>query len=108
MKVILASSSIFRKQLLSKLRVPFKCISPEIDESRQKDESVTNYVKRLSINKASKVAESHPGCVVIGSDEVADLNNKSLFNRRRTDPFAVFIQHLEPAEVGLPENCEPP
>ena len=78
MKVILASSSVFRKQLLSKLRVPFTCISPNIDESRHIRESVTKYVKRLSINKALKVAESHPGCIVIGSDEVADLNNKIL------------------------------
>ena len=78
MKVILASSSVFRKQLLSKLQIPFKCISPNIDESRQKGESVTNYVKRLSIQKASKIADSHAGCIVIGSDEVADLNNKIL------------------------------
>ena len=78
MKVILASSSVFRKQLLSKLRIPFKCISPDIDESRKKGESVPNYVKRLSIQKASKVAETNAGCIVIGSDEVADLNNKIL------------------------------
>ena len=78
MKVVLASSSVFRKQLLSKLRIPFKCMSPDIDESRQRGESVTKYVKRLSINKALKVAESQAGCIVIGSDEVADLNNKVL------------------------------
>ena len=78
MKVILASSSVFRKQLLSKLRIQFKCISPDIDESRQNGESVTNYVKRLSIQKALKVAESNAGSIVIGSDEVADLNNKIL------------------------------
>ena len=78
MKVILASSSIFRKQLLSKLRIPFKSISPDIDESRKKGESVPNYVKRLSIQKALKIAETNAGCIVIGSDEVADLNNKIL------------------------------
>ena len=78
MKVILASSSIFRKQLLSKLRIPFKCISPDIDESRKKGESVPNYVKRLSIQKALKVAKTNAGCIVIGSDEVADLNNEIL------------------------------
>ena len=78
MKVILASSSVFRKQLLSKLRIPFKCISPDIDESRKKGESVPNYVKRLSIQKALKVAETNAGCIVIGSDEVADSNNKIL------------------------------
>ena len=78
MKVILASSSVFRKQLLSKLRIPFKCISPDIDESRKKGESVPKYVKRLSIQMALKVAETIAGCIVIGSDEVADLNNKIL------------------------------
>ena len=78
MKVILASSSVFRKQLLSKLRIPFKCISPDIDESRKKGESVPNYVKRLSIQKALKVAETNAGCIVRGSDEVADLNNEIL------------------------------
>ena len=78
MKVILASSSVFRKQLLSKLGIPFKCISPDIDESRKKGESVPNYVKRLSIQKALKVAETNAGCIVIGSDEVADLNNEIL------------------------------
>ena len=78
MKVILASSSVFRKQLLSKLGIPFKCISPDIDESRKKGESVPNYVKRLSIQKALKVAETNAGSIVIGSDEVADLNNEIL------------------------------
>ena len=78
MKVILASSSVFRKQLFSKLKIPFKCISPNIDESRQKGESVKDYVKRLSIQKALRVADSHAGCIVIGSDEVADLDNKIL------------------------------
>ena len=78
MKVILASSSVFRKQLLSKLRIPFKCISPDTDESRKKAESVPNYVKRLSIQKALKVAETNTGCIVIVSDEVADLDNKIL------------------------------
>lgn len=78
MTVILASSSIFRKQLLSKLRISFKCISPDIDESRLAGESVRNYVKRLSINKAHRVASSNARSIVIGSDEVADLNGQIL------------------------------
>ena len=74
MTVILASSSKFRKQLLSKLRIPFKCISPNIDESRLKHESVSSYVKRLSIEKARKVGASCRNSIIIGSDEVADLD----------------------------------
>jgi septum formation protein len=78
MTVILASSSKFRKQLLSKLRIPFKCISPDIDESRLKNESVSSYVKRLSIEKARKVGTSSRNSIIIGSDEVADLDGTIL------------------------------
>ena len=78
MTVILASSSIFRKQLLSKLKIAFKCISPDVDESRLRGESVRDYVKRLSIDKANKVASNNSNSIVIGSDEVADLNGKIL------------------------------
>ena len=78
MTVILASSSKFRKQLLSKLRIPFKCISPDIDESRLKNESVSSYVKRLSIEKARKVGTSCLNSIIIGSDEVADLDGTIL------------------------------
>ena len=76
MKVILASSSKFRKQLLDKLNISFKCISPDIDEKRLNDEAVRDYVKRLSIDKASKIACSNQKSIIIGSDEVADLKGK--------------------------------
>ena len=76
MKVILASSSKFRKQLLNKLNISFKCISPDIDEKRLDNEAVKDYVKRLSIEKASKIACSNQKSIIIGSDEVADLKGK--------------------------------
>ncbi len=78
MNVILASSSIFRKQLLSKLGIPFKCISPDINERRIKGESVNEYVQRLSIEKAKKIGVSNKSSIIIGSDEVADLEGKIL------------------------------
>ena len=78
MNVILASSSIFRKQLLLKLNIPFKCISPDINESRLDGETVTKYVKRLSIEKAKKIATNNKSSIIIGSDEVADLNGHIL------------------------------
>ncbi len=76
MNVILASSSVFRKQLLSKLDIPFKCITPNINEKKIKGESVYQYVKRLSIEKAKKIAANNKNSIVIGSDEVADLDGK--------------------------------
>ena len=76
MKVILASRSKFRKQLLDKLNISFKCISPDIDEKRLNNEAVKDYVKRLSIEKASKIACSNQKSIIIGSDEVADLKGR--------------------------------
>ena len=76
MKVILASSSKFRKQLLDKLNISFKCISPDIDEKRLNNEAVKDYVKRLSIEKASKIACSNHKSIIIASDEVADLKGR--------------------------------
>jgi len=78
MNVVLASSSKFRKQLLCKLNIPFTCISPNIDEKKFQNETVTHYVKRLSIEKAKKVAQNRYDSIIIGSDEVADLNGKIL------------------------------
>ena len=78
MKIILASSSIFRRQLMSKLGVPFDHISPDIDETRLKGEIVKDYVKRLSIQKAFKIAKDQSNAIVIGSDEVADLDGMIL------------------------------
>ena len=76
MKVILASSSKFRRQLLDKLNISFKCISPDIHEKRLNNEAVKDYVKRLSIEKASKIACSNQKSIIIGSDEVADLKGR--------------------------------
>ena len=76
MKVILASSSKFRRQLLDKLNISFKCISPDIDEKRLNNEAVKDYVKRLSIEKASKIACSNQKSIIIGSDEVAELKGR--------------------------------
>ena len=77
-KIILASSSKHRKKLMKQLKIPFSCISPDIDERRIKNESVTSYVKRLSIEKAEKVASVNTQAIIIGSDEVAIINNKIL------------------------------
>jgi len=76
--IILASSSKHRKKLLEQLKIKFKTISPDIDESRQKDETVSRYVKRLSLEKAMKIAQKHKNSIVIGSDEVAEVNGKIL------------------------------
>ena len=76
--LILASSSPFRRELLSRIHLPFRCISPDIDETQQAGETATSYVKRLSLQKAQEVAHKHASCMVIGSDQCAYLNGEIL------------------------------
>ena len=77
-KLILASSSIHRRKLLKQLKLPFTIAKPNIDESRKKNESINQFVKRLSREKAMKIAQDHKDSIVIGSDEIAVCNNKVL------------------------------
>ena len=69
--IILASSSKYRKALLSRLTIDFDCLSPEIDETPLLNESAKLLATRLSLQKAKEIAESHIGAWVIGSDQVA-------------------------------------
>ena len=77
-KIILASSSIHRKKLLKQIKLNFTAISPDIDESRNKNEPINKFVKRLSIEKAMKIAMLKKNSIVIGSDEIAVVDNKIL------------------------------
>ena len=78
MNIVLASSSKHRKKLLQQLKVKFKTISPNIDETRLKGEDTSRYVRRLSIEKALRIAHDCKDSIVIGSDEVAVVGNKIL------------------------------
>ncbi|MAY43566.1 MULTISPECIES: nucleoside triphosphate pyrophosphatase [unclassified Neptuniibacter] len=77
-KLILASSSPFRRQILDKLQLEYSCISPDIDESAIEDEKPEDLVARLAVEKAQKIAETENDCLIIGSDQVAVLNNEIL------------------------------
>ena len=74
MALILASSSPFRKELLSKLGLAFSIHAPNVDESRQTGETPEQLVYRLAQLKAKEVAKSHQG-LIIASDQVATLQN---------------------------------
>ena len=77
-ELILASSSAHRIELMERLRIPFRSQPPDIDESIMDNETPAALVKRLALGKALKVAENHPGALVIGSDEVAALKGQIL------------------------------
>ena len=74
--LLLASSSVYRRELLSRLRLTFSCSSPDIDESHRPGEAAHELVKRLSLEKAQALATSHPAHLIIGSDQVAVLNEQ--------------------------------
>lgn len=76
--IILASSSIYRRELLSRLQIPFNTFSPEIDETPQPNESIEALVLRLSKEKAKIAANKYPKAICIGSDEVAALEGTIL------------------------------
>jgi len=70
-RLILASTSAYRRELLGRLRLPFECQPPACDEQRLPDEPAQALAMRLARLKAEAVAARHPGSVVIGSDQVA-------------------------------------
>ena len=77
-KLILASSSPYRRQLLDRLRLEYECLSPGVDESLTDGESAVDYVRRLAEAKSAAVAQKYPQAVVIGSDQCALLDGKVL------------------------------
>jgi septum formation protein len=77
-QLILASTSIYRRHLLERLRLPFSVIASDVDELALPDEAPAPLARRLALAKAQAVAAQHPECVVIGSDQVADLNGEAL------------------------------
>ena len=76
--LILASSSIYRRELLTRLQLPFTCISPEVDENSLANELPQETALRLAQLKAKKVSLSHPNALIIGCDQVATLDNIQL------------------------------
>ena len=76
--LLLASSSPYRRELLQRLRLPFSWASPDIDERRLPDEPAAELVRRLARQKAQALAASHPGHLIIGSDQVAVLGEQVL------------------------------
>lgn len=77
-RLILASSSAYRRELLSRLQLPFEAIAPDLDETPQPGEAPQDTALRLAREKAAAVASRHPGALVIGSDQVATLDGMQI------------------------------
>ena len=77
-RLILASTSRYRRDLLQRLRVSFDVVSPEVDETPTPGEAPKALAERLAMAKAVAVATKNPDAVVIGSDQVAELDGMSI------------------------------
>jgi septum formation protein len=76
--LILASSSEFRRELLQKLEIPFRSISPRVDETPLDGEKPHETALRLAQVKARKIGDEYPHALVIGCDQVATLDGEQL------------------------------
>ena len=76
--LLLASTSLYRKELLGRLHLPFETVPPGVEETPFANEQPAELASRLALAKARAVSDLRPDCVVIGSDQVADLHGIAL------------------------------
>ena len=93
-KLILGSTSTYRRALLERLRIPFSVQSPEVDEAPLAGETPADLACRLALAKAQAVASRFPDCVVIGSDQVADLDGIALGKPGNFERALVQLQQM--------------
>lgn len=99
MRLILASSSIYRQQLLERLRLPFEIIAPEVDETPLAHESPEFLALRLAQLKAQTISLQHTEAIVIGSDQVATLGTTSIGKPGNHDQAFAQLKQLQGQEV---------
>ncbi len=76
--LILASTSRYRRELLERLRIPFRALAPDTDETPLPGEAPAALAERLALAKAHALASQFPDAVVIGADQVADVDGTAI------------------------------
>lgn len=98
-ELILASSSIYRRELLTHLQIAFSCISPEVDETPFTNEQPEETALRLAQAKARKVALTNPKALIIGCDQVATLDGTQLGKPLNHDNATKQLRMMRGREV---------
>lgn len=98
-QIILASSSAYRKELLSRLHLPFHAIAPDIDETPHINELPEQTALRLAQQKAQTIADIHPNFIVIGSDQVATLEGEQIGKPGNHENALKQLQKMRGKEV---------
>lgn len=99
MKLLLASSSPYRQQLLKRLRIPFDTASPNVDESMHANETPEAYVKRLAISKAQALRTDWSEHWIIGSDQCCVINEKIVGKPHTTEKAVEQLQSCSGQKV---------
>lgn len=99
MTLILASSSVYRRELLQRLQLPFQCHSPDIDERPLPGEPPQDMACRLAQEKAERVLRDHPGALVIGSDQVAVCDGQAIGKPGAHEAARAQLQRFSGREV---------
>jgi septum formation protein len=97
--LILASTSRYRQELLARLRLPFEAVAPEVDEAAQPGEVPAALAERLALAKARAVAANYPGAIVIGSDQVADLDGDAIGKPGTHERAVAQLQRMSGRQV---------
>ena len=92
--LILASSSIYRRDLLARLGLSFEAIAPHVDESALPNEGIAAMALRLATVKAATIAKAHPNAWVIGSDQAADLHGEAIGKPGNFDNALLQLQRM--------------
>ncbi|HUP06210.1 MAG TPA: Maf family nucleotide pyrophosphatase [Caldimonas sp.] len=93
-RLILASTSRYRRELLERLRLPFDVEAPHVDEAPRPGEKPSAVAQRLASEKARAVAARHPEAVVIGSDQVAELDGDAIGKPGSHDRAVAQLQRM--------------
>ena len=98
-RLILASSSVYRKILLGSIRADFECISPNIDETRKSEEKAQEMVIRLAIEKAEKISEHNKNAIIIASDTCAYCDSKILGKPLKKDIAIEYLKFISGKKI---------
>ena len=97
--LILASTSVYRRELLQRLGIPFGVQAPKVDETPLAEEDTLSLALRLAQAKALAISKMHPEAWVIGSDQVADLNGSALGKPGNFENAMAQLQKMRGATV---------
>ena len=110
MDLILASTSPYRRDLLQRLQIPFRCLPQDADETPLAEETPQQLVERLALAKATSISTLNTDSLVIGSDQVATLDGRIMGKPGHHDAAVAQLRACSGKEVqfytGLAVVCE--